>query len=373
MSLQQIDDGPKPPLAFVSYAHEGQSHSDWVRDLAARLREVGVDTRLDQWHLPPGGNLSNFMTSSVRESDFVLIVCTPKYAEKASADVGGVGFEGSIIAGSILTQPDNQKKFIPLLRSGTPAESIPAFLWNRVHVDFTNDREFQASVERLSRHILGRPANIPPPVGPSPFKPSSENQAQLQSRPKHWVLVAGTGDTDKLKSDLLHLSQGVGHELAKKGLGLVCGGWPGVDRVVSESFASTLQEQGLPLENFLVQVVEQSWRPVFQAGSVIPVPNGEAEYIESVKRADAAILIGGLGGTFQTGDYMRIAGKPVFPIVQSGGDAKQFFDRMCQKWYEGCIPNVSKARYMQLAQKSDSVITLVMDLLKRWSESQFSG
>lgn len=152
------------PVAFLSYARESDQHSAWVRDFGGRLRALGIDARLDQWHLSPGDDLVRFMTDGVQKSDFVLVVCTPKYAAKANANDGGVGFEGSVIAGSILTQGAAQRKFIPLLRAGTAAESIPAFLLNRLYIDFTRDAELKSSVEALVRHMQGRPDNVPPPI-----------------------------------------------------------------------------------------------------------------------------------------------------------------------------------------------------------------
>jgi hypothetical protein len=41
----------------------------------------------------PGADLSQFMESRIRESRFVLLVCTPVFASKANSGVGGVGYE----------------------------------------------------------------------------------------------------------------------------------------------------------------------------------------------------------------------------------------------------------------------------------------
>jgi hypothetical protein len=79
------------PKVFISYAWESDEHRNWVKSLAARLRGDGVETVLDQWELAPGDQLPRFMERSVRESDFVLIVCTPKYQEKSDARLWGRG------------------------------------------------------------------------------------------------------------------------------------------------------------------------------------------------------------------------------------------------------------------------------------------
>jgi hypothetical protein len=80
-----------PPKVFVSYSHEEPEHDAWVLELAASLRKNGVDASLDQWDLRPGQDTTLFMESQIRDSDFVVLVCTPTYAEKSNIPRGGVG------------------------------------------------------------------------------------------------------------------------------------------------------------------------------------------------------------------------------------------------------------------------------------------
>lgn len=76
------------PSALLSYAWESPTHKEWVRQLATRLRNDAVDTRLDQWHLRGGHDRFHFMEQAIATSDFVLIICTPGYAAKANAREG---------------------------------------------------------------------------------------------------------------------------------------------------------------------------------------------------------------------------------------------------------------------------------------------
>jgi len=89
----------KTPRAFISYSWDSDEHRDWVRNLATRMRQDGVDLLLDQWGLAPGDQLPEFMEHSVRDHDFVLIICTPRYKQKSDQRVGGVGYEGHITDG----------------------------------------------------------------------------------------------------------------------------------------------------------------------------------------------------------------------------------------------------------------------------------
>ena len=68
---------------FLSYSWDSETHRNWVLELSKRLRVDGIESVLDQWHAIPGDNLPKFMETAIRENDFVIIICTPKYKQKA--------------------------------------------------------------------------------------------------------------------------------------------------------------------------------------------------------------------------------------------------------------------------------------------------
>ena len=71
---------------------------------------------------PPGADRTHFMEQGVANSDFVVVICTPGYAERANNREGGVGYESMVITG-MLAESILDKKFIPVLRGGTWKES----------------------------------------------------------------------------------------------------------------------------------------------------------------------------------------------------------------------------------------------------------
>lgn len=151
------------PSAFVSYSWDNDEHRQWVLDLATRLRTDGVETILDQWHLVPGDQLPAFMEKAVRESDHVLIVCTPRYKERSDRREGGVGYEGDIITGEVFTTR-NQRKFIPILRRGEWTDSAPTWLTGKYYIDLRGTPYTENQYHDLLTTLLGtRP--IAPPVG----------------------------------------------------------------------------------------------------------------------------------------------------------------------------------------------------------------
>ena len=108
------------------------------------------------------------MEKAVRESKFVLLVCTPTFAQKADDGVGGVGYEKEIVTGEIFAGEARETKFVPLLREGDAKESLPSYLKSRLLIDFREDGLFEAQLEELLRHFHGEPLYPLPAIGTKP-------------------------------------------------------------------------------------------------------------------------------------------------------------------------------------------------------------
>ncbi len=123
---------------------------------------------LDQWDLKYGDDLPHFMETAVRESDFVLLVCTPEYARKSNEGKGGAGYEKRIVTGEMF-QSVNQSKFIPIVRKGSNNEALPTFLQYKNYIDFRKDSEFNERLKELLHQLHDVPKNPRPKLGRSPF------------------------------------------------------------------------------------------------------------------------------------------------------------------------------------------------------------
>lgn len=156
------------PKCFISYSWDSSSHQEWVRNLATKLHQAGVFTHLDQWDLKPGQDMMEFMEYSVRTSDFVFLICTQNFAEKANTGRGGVGYEKSIVTGEVFYSTDENTKFIPLIVEGNPKNSLPSFLKSKVYIDFRNDNDFDQQFEELIRNIYDTPKFPKPELGVRP-------------------------------------------------------------------------------------------------------------------------------------------------------------------------------------------------------------
>lgn len=149
---------PTHPTAFISYSWDDEKHKTWVRELATRLRADGIDVHLDHWHTVPGDQLPEFMEREIRNNDFVLIICTPKYKTKSDGRTGGVGYEGDIMTAEVLTR-QNDRKFIPVHARDTWAESAPSWLLGKRHVDLSDAARYASGYQDLLATILGTGPN----------------------------------------------------------------------------------------------------------------------------------------------------------------------------------------------------------------------
>ena len=178
----------RPPMVFISYAWEDEEHKAWVKSFADSLLKDGINAILDQYDLTLGDRLPQFMEQQIANADYVLIICTPTYREKSNARKGGVGYEGHIISGELLTT-NNERKFIPIIRKGTPSEAIPRCLEGKLGVVLTGDSNYEDNYNDLLTTLLGKKRK--PAIGTGsnrsslPYSPDQLSQALEQEEPVH--------------------------------------------------------------------------------------------------------------------------------------------------------------------------------------------
>ncbi len=158
-----------PPTAFVSYSWDDPSHREWVRLFADDLMRNGVATTLDQYDVDIGDDRFRFMETAVRESDHVIVVCTPEYVRCANERQGGVGVETAPITPGVYTQ-NSQKRFIPIIRRrDKDTAATPDFLASLFDPDFCDDSHYEQKMEQLLRSIHRQPCHPKPILGPVPY------------------------------------------------------------------------------------------------------------------------------------------------------------------------------------------------------------
>ncbi|MBI5633478.1 MAG: TIR domain-containing protein [Nitrospirae bacterium] len=171
------------------------------------------------------------------------------------------------------------------------------------------------------------------------------------SRITQWILVAGTGSIE-LPSAVYWTSKEIGKAIAQKGYGLIVGGWSGVDYVTAEAFSIELQNTHTPLSDYLIQVVPENNHPQFRGGHVIYVKQGIKEWLEGINYADAVVLLGGEGGTYETYMFAAQEQRPVFSLAATGGDAQLAFMDIISKWNYQNLSGIAEEEYRKVLQGS---------------------
>ena len=139
---------------FVSYSWDDELHIQWVKNLVKSLRTSGLRVAYDDGRVQLGKSSTRFMEEGIRDSRYVIVVCTPTYKARADGRKGGVGFEGQIMSAELL-QDGNIDKFIPVLRGGDWDTALPTFLAARWGADLSDDpydqRQFDDLVATITK------------------------------------------------------------------------------------------------------------------------------------------------------------------------------------------------------------------------------
>jgi tetratricopeptide (TPR) repeat protein len=149
---------------FISYAWEEEPHPTWVKELATRMRtKDGIDVTFDRWDAQPGDELTLFMEKGIRDSRFVVMICTPIYKAKFDERLGGVGYEATNITGEIFIGLA-QRKIIPIHREGGWKEAAPSVVLGSFYIGLTGGPYSEVNYRALVDTLHGR-REVAPPIG----------------------------------------------------------------------------------------------------------------------------------------------------------------------------------------------------------------
>jgi hypothetical protein len=199
----------------------------------------------------------------------------------------------------------------------------------------------------LSRGTDPDPVFISSDLGSSPEmlqlgQRSARRQLLVAGRPFASVLVAGTGSYE-LPQAVLWMAECVGRELARKGFGLITGGWQGVDYVSADAYVVELSRMGAPQE-VLIQIVDSNSTPDYPGGTTHFATTDSIT--EAVERSQAVVLLGGVGGTGLVGQQALWLQRPIWAPGGTEGDAAD--PRWRNSAFDGPID--SRRQAVQLAR-----------------------
>lgn len=135
-----------PPNCFVSYAWGDVAFERWVVRLAMDLRNAGIEVLLDRWHNAAiGSDVARFV-GRIASVDFVVVVGSPRYLQKSEnrhSDEGSIAAAELDVINQRLSGSEAKKETVlPVLRAGTPDESLPVLMRGRVRADFRKDLDY---------------------------------------------------------------------------------------------------------------------------------------------------------------------------------------------------------------------------------------
>lgn len=148
------------PECFISYAWGDPAHERWVeKRLTADLEKAGIEVLHDRLEgARVGSNVTRFV-ERIEQCEYAVVVGTPLYARRANnptAAEGGVTpgeWENAIL--QTIQELARGQRVLPTLLAGNVSESFPAWLHDRVYVDFRNEQAYFASVFDLILTIYG--------------------------------------------------------------------------------------------------------------------------------------------------------------------------------------------------------------------------
>ncbi len=115
------------PKVFISYSHQDSAYEDKVLDFSNKLRSEGIDANVDLYEEAPSEGWPRWMENQIRESDYVLVLCSKSYYDKFYSDQKGKGvtWEISIMYQYLYDAKTETKKFIPIFFEASEEQYIP--------------------------------------------------------------------------------------------------------------------------------------------------------------------------------------------------------------------------------------------------------
>jgi TIR domain len=142
------------PRVFISYSHDSQSHKQRVLELADSLRADGVDASLDQYESGPPEGWRRWAERLIRESDYVIVIATAGYLQKAENVGAGPDDPGRGVRWeTLLHYNERMEKLIPCVFTEEDRQYIPLPLRGQSFYDLSAERGY----EFLYRAVTSQP------------------------------------------------------------------------------------------------------------------------------------------------------------------------------------------------------------------------
>lgn len=162
---------------FISYVHETELHKKQVFDLSERLRSDGVDCNIDRYEVSPPEGWPAWMRRQIKQSEFVLVVCTENYQKRYERveELGtgaGAKWEGAIISQELYDAEGRNTKFIPIVFTRDDLKYVPVEMRGGTHYALDSDTRY----DDLFGHLTDQPKTVKRELGTLRQLPPREQQ-----------------------------------------------------------------------------------------------------------------------------------------------------------------------------------------------------
>lgn len=174
------------PKVFISYSHDSKEHQDRVLELSNKLRSEGIDCSLDQYEDSPPEGWPKWMDRNVKNSDFILVVCTETYYKRVDGTDekgNGIKWESTLIYQQLYNAGTNNTKFIPVIFKDGEFKHIPEPLQGSTFYNVDDSDEYEKLYWRLR--------------GVKATKPELGKLRELPEKPRKTLFISGLIDQEK--------------------------------------------------------------------------------------------------------------------------------------------------------------------------------
>lgn len=136
---------------FITYSWDSIEHMEWVDRFAQSLMKFGVEILYDKDRglNPKSGDIGEFIRTSIHKSNFIVVVVTPEYVQKANTIQGYIGQETTLIR-ELLDMQSPSLRVLPVMRCG---DVLPAYLHDKHYYDMRDDSHYDVQVTELLSSI----------------------------------------------------------------------------------------------------------------------------------------------------------------------------------------------------------------------------
>lgn len=154
---------PEHPKVFISYSQQDETYEQKILSFANRLRDDGIDADIDLYNPTPIEGWPRWMESRIQWADFVLLVSSKSYYDKAyqKQNGKGVSWEVNVIYNILYDQNTQTSKFIPVFFDDSDAEYILTPLKGFSYYNISTDDGYK----NLCRNLIGKPKYSKPELG----------------------------------------------------------------------------------------------------------------------------------------------------------------------------------------------------------------